>query len=61
LQFEARPGQIVPETLSGKKTHDKKRAGQVAQVVEQVPSNCEALSPNPTKKRKVIINLKRNS
>jgi hypothetical protein len=31
-----------------KKTHHKKRAGDVAQVIEHLPSECEELSSNPS-------------
>jgi hypothetical protein len=39
----SQPGQIVPETLS-RKYPIQNRAGGVAQVVESLPSKCEALS-----------------
>jgi hypothetical protein len=33
IEVQSQPGQIVDKTLSGKKTHQKKRAGGVAQDV----------------------------
>jgi hypothetical protein len=39
----SQPGQIVLKTLS-RKILSQKRAGAVAQVVEHLPSKCEALS-----------------
>jgi hypothetical protein len=45
IVVQSQPGQIVPETLSGKYP-SQGRAGNVAQVVEQLPSKCEALNSN---------------
>jgi hypothetical protein len=44
--FEVSPKQIVQEPLS-QKYPTKKRAGGMAQVVEHLPSKCEALSSTP--------------
>jgi hypothetical protein len=49
LRFKASPGQIVHKALPQKK---KKRAGGVAQVVEDLPSKREALRSNPMLKKK---------
>jgi hypothetical protein len=51
----SQPRQTVHETLSQKKP-TQKRAGGVDQVVEPLPTMCEALSSNPltTKKTKNI-------
>jgi hypothetical protein len=55
----SQPGKIVLETLSWKyPTH--KRAGRVAQIVEHLPSKCEALSSDPNiapPKKKVWVFL----
>jgi hypothetical protein len=43
------PGQIVTETLSQKHS---KRTGRVIQVLERLPSKCEARSSNPSTAKK---------
>jgi hypothetical protein len=54
----SQPGQIILKTLSQKyPTH--KRAGGVTQVVGHLPSNCDALSSNPsTVKKKKMTHTK---
>jgi hypothetical protein len=47
----SQPGQIDLETLSGKHSMPKTRAGRVAQVVEHLPSKCEALSSAKKKEK----------
>jgi hypothetical protein len=51
-QLEANPRQIVHKTLSQNYSRQN-RAGGVAQVVDGLPSNCEALSSNLS--AKIII------
>jgi hypothetical protein len=46
-QFKISPRQIVHEALF-QKNPSQNRAGGVAQVVESLPNNCEALSSNPS-------------
>jgi hypothetical protein len=58
---QSQPGQIVPETLSRKISNTKNRADEVTQVVECLPSKCEALfelrssNPSDAKKKKKIF------
>jgi hypothetical protein len=47
IVVRSQPKQIVHETLS-RKYPTQKRAGRVTQVVECLPSKCEALSSHPT-------------
>jgi hypothetical protein len=61
LWFEASPEQIVLEDsiLKIPNTHTQKGAGGVAQVVENLPSNREALSSNSsTAKNKQANNMR---
>jgi metal-responsive CopG/Arc/MetJ family transcriptional regulator len=50
------PGQIVRETLSQKRP-TQKRAGRVVQMIEHLPSKCEAQSSNCQKKNHNVIKL----
>jgi hypothetical protein len=45
-------GQIVPQTLSGKKSITKKNVGGVIQVMECLLSKGKALSSNPSTTKK---------
>jgi hypothetical protein len=47
IMVGSQPRKIVAK-LNPKKYSTQKRAGRVAQVIEDLPSKCEALSSNPT-------------
>jgi hypothetical protein len=57
IMVQSQRWQIVPKTLF-RKNPTQNRAGEVAEVVECLPSKCEALSSNPSnikkKEREVI-------
>jgi hypothetical protein len=46
ITVQSQPGKVVWKTLS-QQYSTRKSAGGVAQVVEHLPSKCEALSSNP--------------
>jgi hypothetical protein len=53
ITVQNQPWQIVRKTLSQKQ--QPKKAGSVPQVVEHLPSNCEALSWNSSATKKKIV------
>jgi hypothetical protein len=54
-RVQSQPGQIVLQALFQKNPSQKKRAGGVTHGAEHLPSKCEALSSNPSTKKKKAV------